>query len=179
MAPAKALAPDGLITSDASGNWGCGAFHNQNWFQLQWTHATIHWHITSKELLPVVIAAAMWGSKWAGKTIKALCDNMAVVHILRSHQSKDPTVMHLVRCLSLIESTYDFTIVSEHLPGKHNSLADALSRNSIAYFLSYCPQAQVDPTPIPSQLRKSLTSERPDWTSRNWASQFKAIISKA
>ena len=61
LAPAKALAPNGLITSDASRNWGCGAFHNQSWFQLQWTHTTIHCHITSKEL-PIVIAAAIWGS---------------------------------------------------------------------------------------------------------------------
>ena len=160
LAPAKASVPDGLITSDASGSWGCGAYHNQRWFQLQWTQSTINWHITSKELLPIVVAAAIWGSRWAGKTIKALCDNMAVVHILRSHHSKDPTVMHLVRCLSLIEATYDFTIVSEHLPGKHNSLADALSRDNLAYFLSYHPQAQPDPTPIPIQLRKSLTSER-------------------
>ena len=178
-APAKASAPDGLITSDASGSWGCGAYHNQRWFQLQWTQSTINWHITSKELLPIVVAAAIWGSRWAGKTIKALCDNMAVVHILRSHHSKDPTVMHLVRCLSLIEATYDFTIVSEHLPGKHNSLADALSRDNLAYFLSYHPQAQPDPTPIPIQLRKSLTSERLDWTSKNWASHFKTTISKA
>ena len=46
LAPVKALAPDGIIVSDASGNWGCGAFHDQKWFQLQWDQFSLPWHIT-------------------------------------------------------------------------------------------------------------------------------------
>ena len=36
LAPFHKEAPDGLITSDASGRWGCGAFNEHDWFQLQW-----------------------------------------------------------------------------------------------------------------------------------------------
>ena len=49
--------------SDASGVWGCGAFW---WFQVEWKE----WlgfqdvTITSKELLPLVIAAAIGGPQW-------------------------------------------------------------------------------------------------------------------
>ena len=35
LAPFHREAPDGLITSDASGRWGCGAFHELDWFQLK------------------------------------------------------------------------------------------------------------------------------------------------
>ena len=79
--PLKAEASDCLITTDASGSWGCGGFFDNKWFQMQWdprAHTT-PLHITIKELLPVVIATAIWGRNWAGKTVRALCDNMAVV----------------------------------------------------------------------------------------------------
>ena len=93
-----------------------------------------------------LIAASTWGHRWAGKTIRAFCDNMAVVHIINSRQSRDPDVIRLLRCLSLIESTLDFNITSKYLPGVHNDLADALSWNNCAYFLSHFPQAH----PVPS-----------------------------
>ena len=178
LAPFHKEAPDGLITSDVSGRWGCGAFHEHDWFQLQWNSTSEPWQITIKELIPIVIAASTWGHRWAGKTIRALCDNMAVVHIINSRQSRDPDVMHLLRCLSLIESTLDFNITSKHLPGVHNDLADALSRNNCAYFLSHFPQAHPVPTPLSALLLQVLVTSRPDWTSVDWASLFKTTISK-
>jgi len=48
LAPLKAEAPDSLITSDASGGWGCGAFHDNQWFQMQWDPHTTPLHITIK-----------------------------------------------------------------------------------------------------------------------------------
>lgn len=56
----------------------------------------------------------------AGKTVRALSDNMAVVHIINSKQSRNADVMHLIRCLTLIECAYDFVVVSKHLAGKQN-----------------------------------------------------------
>ena len=179
LAPLRAEAPDGLITSDTSGSWGSGAFHNDEWFQMQWNHSAASFHITIQELLPIVIAAAIWGANWEGKTIRARCDNMAVVHIIRTRQSKDPTAMHLVRCLSLIECAFQFTLVSKHIPGKHNDLADALSRNQLPHFLSHYPQAKPTPTKILAPLYEALISQTPNWTSISWANQFGNIISKA
>ena len=65
-----------------SGKWGCGAFSNQSWFQLQWPGDMESAHITIKELVPVVLAAAVWGKEWVGQTVQAHCDNAAVVEIL-------------------------------------------------------------------------------------------------
>ena len=48
--------PDVVITSDASGKWGCGAFCSQKWFHLQWSTLMNDVHITTKELTPTVLA---------------------------------------------------------------------------------------------------------------------------
>ena len=179
LAPVNRENPDGLVVSDASGQWGCGAFHGQEWFQLQWDHSILSMHITIKELLPVMIAAAVWGKTWSGKTIMALSDNAATVQIITQHHSKDPTAMHLVRCLTLIECHHDFSIVSKHIPGHLNTLADALSRDNLPYFLSHCPQASATPTTIPLSLVQALIISRPDWTSVDWPSLLKSISNTA
>ena len=51
--------PSLVVTSDASGRWGCGAFYNTQWFQLKWPESLPNYHITVKELIPVVIAATI------------------------------------------------------------------------------------------------------------------------
>ena len=122
---------------------------------------------------------AIWGRQWAGKTIRARCDNMGAVHIIHSHQSKDAYAIHLIRCLSLLECSLQFTLVSTHIPGKHNTLADALSRNNLPYFLSNHPQARLLPTPVPAPIHKALIAQQPDWTSPAWADLFANITSKA
>jgi len=101
LAPLKAENPDLEITSDASGTWGCGAFSEREWFQLQWDSSLASVDISIKELIPIIIASMLWGHKWKGKTVRALCDNMAIVHVLRSKHSKDSELMHLLRCLSM------------------------------------------------------------------------------
>lgn len=49
------------LTSDASGGWGCGAYTRSQWFMLQWAGPVTECHITAKEMVPIVIAAAIWG----------------------------------------------------------------------------------------------------------------------
>lgn len=90
--------PHGIITSDASGNRGAERFTNRSGSS---SNGTPFSDISIKELIPIVIAASIWGHKWAGKTSQACCD-MAVVHVLGSRQSRDSDVMHLLRCLALV-----------------------------------------------------------------------------
>ena len=70
----KRDSPDIQLISDASGSWGCGAFSGTQCFQLQWSDNTEQHHITIKELIPIVIAVAIWGKSWPGKTVQAQCD---------------------------------------------------------------------------------------------------------
>lgn len=92
--------PTVTVTSDASGVWGCGTYSSAgHWFQFQWPDVWASVHITGKELLPIVVACAVWGHQWNDRTIRCLCDNAAVVAILRSGSSKHGLVMHLLCCL--------------------------------------------------------------------------------
>ena len=125
------------ITSDASGSWGCGAFTSSGeWFQLEWPESWQEFHITVKELLPVVVAIAVWGIMWQGKSVRCLCDNAAVVAILRSGTSKNEQVMHLMRSLFFLAAANNISIVGEHIPEVENGAADALSRNNCSSFFS-------------------------------------------
>ena len=82
----KAEEPQVELWTDASGSWGCSTAWGTRWFQLSWERlpAAGQWNIMPQELLPIVVATAVWGHLWRGKTVLFYCDNMAVVATLRS-----------------------------------------------------------------------------------------------
>ena len=60
-----------VVTSDASDKWGCEAFLDDGkWFQISWQGFWLQVHITVKELLPVVVACAVWGRASQGNSIR-------------------------------------------------------------------------------------------------------------
>ena len=168
--------PQAVLVSDASGSWGCGAFWVTRWFQLQWPAAVSEYHITVKELIPIVLAAAVWEPEWLGLTVEARCDNAAAVEIVNWGDSKVPEVMHLMRCLAFIMAKYQFYLFATHIKGSSNHLADALSRNRHLYFLNSVPQAQQAPTHLSQELLDLIIIEKPDWTSRRWTELWSFIF---
>ena len=171
--------PDITVSSDASGSWGCGALCGSLWFQLKWAGAVVDSHITVKELVPIVIAAAIWGEQWAGSTVLANCDNAAVVAIINQGSSKDQECMHLMRCLSFIAAQFNFNLVAAHIKGVDNTLADALSRNNALLFFAQLPHAHPDPSTIPPELLDLLLLSKPDWTSQHWTELWSSIFDTA
>ena len=158
--------PEATITSDASGRWGCGAFTDSGeWFQFRWPAEWEGVHITSKELLPIVAACAVWGHLWQGFMVRCLCDNAAVVAIVRSGSSRDPCVMHLMRCLFFFTARYQLILAPVHLPGKLNVAADHLSRDALSSFLQLTPGAKDSPMrgyiPLSGLL---ILSTSPTWS---------------
>ena len=89
------------VLSDASGSWGCGAFTVQagEWLQLSWPQGWDHVNIAVKELLPVVLATAVWEQQWAGQHVLFISDNMAVVSALSAQSARNPMLFYLLRCL--------------------------------------------------------------------------------
>jgi len=124
MQAVRRATPAVRITSDGSGNWGCGAFSGQSWFQLKWVGQLLGHSITIKEFIPIVVAAAIWGHKWRGSTVQILCGNAAVVAILNQNSSRDREVMHLLRCLAFITAKFQFLITASHIPGIENTAAE-------------------------------------------------------
>lgn len=164
------------LTSDASGGWGCGAFCGIQWFMLKWAGSIEGCHITVKELVPIVIAAAVWGSEWQGRTVQVWCDNAAVVAIINQGSSRNKEAMHLARCLAFVLAKREFEMVATHIKGVDNSLADALSRDNLPLFRSLFPQAAPTPTAIPPALLDMLLISKPDWTSKRWTNLWSTIF---
>ena len=132
-------------------------------------------HITAKELVPITIAAVVWGRGWQGKVVRAWCDNEAVVCIVNQGTSRDPEVMHLVRCLAFVKARFQFKLVASHIRGSSNIKADALSRNNLQLFQSLHPQAAAEPTQIPEEVLDLLLVSKPDWMSGRWSSLWSSI----
>ena len=179
MAAVVRSPPSATVTSDASGSWGCGAFSSSGkWFQLAWSDQWKGYHITVKELLPIVLSMGVWGHEWQGQTVLCRCDNAAVVAILRSGSSTDRTVMDLIRSLFFILAHFNTFLMSEHLPGVLKGAADALSRDTLSLFHSQVPVAQPQQTDLPKALLQLLVHQRPDWTSVRWTSLWNDFLPK-
>ena len=160
------LVPTTTLTSDASGTWGCGAYWESKWFQLAWSDTVgVSSNIAVKELIPIVMAAAMWGKQWRGQVVNCRCDNMAVVAVIKSRASKESEIMHLLRCVAFIEARWEFTLVATHLAGRENTLADDLSRDRQQSFLQARSGLVMDQS-VPSQdLVDMVCNKKPDWLS--------------
>jgi hypothetical protein len=171
-------APGRMLTSDTSGSWGCGVFQGSQWFQLQWNPNLLSKSIAVKEMLPILIAAAIWGKMWKGKLIICYCDNQSVVAVIKARYSRDDELMHLLRSLFFFEACFGFQVQARHVPGVHNGVADALSRNKLPLFFLKAHSAEKSPTPIPVELLQLLQEVQTDWTSSSWRNTFSSILRK-
>ena len=104
-------------------------------------------------MFPIVLPAANWGHLWAKKRITFMCDNEAVVTVIRSGTSKCPKIMQLLRQLFFCAAKHNFPTTAQHTPGKLNIIADALSCFNMQVFHLAAPDADpapCSPAPLPS-----------------------------
>ena len=94
------------MSPDASGSWGCGAWRQSHWLQVQWGPQSQSLSITEKELVPIILACDLWGRAWQGRRVRCHCDNQVVVACLRSRTSKSEGLMHLLHCLVFEEAQH-------------------------------------------------------------------------
>ena len=60
--------------------------------------------ISVKELVPIVVTAALWGSRWRRSDVWFNCDNMTVVSMLKKRSAKGEVAHHFLHCLSFLYS---------------------------------------------------------------------------
>ena len=135
--------------------------------------------IAPKELVPIVIAMALWGPQIASSKVCSLCDNMAVVYTINKKSARDPKMSRLMRLLCLLCAMYDITLVAHHLPGSQNTSADALSRNQLNTFFSINPQASRVPAIIPRELQELTLNHSILTTSRTWTELWRTTLAMA
>ena len=170
----KPTNPPFVLRSDASGSWGCGAVHEDLWFQLQWPASWEAVSIAPKELVPIIVAVVLWGPYWAGQRVCCLCDNAAVVAAVNKGAARDPTLAHLLRILAFATAVLDIYVTACHYPGVNNTSADALSRDRLPLFFSLNPQASPVPAIIPPELQELVLNRELHWTSPSWMGLWSA-----
>lgn len=85
-------------------------------------------HISALELFVIVVAARCWSSLLQHRRVLVSCDNQAAVDVINSGFTKDHFMQRCLRQLWWTSALHDFEIRATHIPGAHNSIADALSR---------------------------------------------------
>ena len=105
---------DYQITTDASGSWGCRAVLETQWVQLAWSTEWKRMDIMAKELVPIVLSCAVWGPLILDKKLVFRCDNNSLVGAINKGSSKEPMVMHLLRCLWLFSAFFEIKSTAFH-----------------------------------------------------------------
>ncbi len=156
------------VTSDAAGSVGFAAIYQRQWFAGRWPPTACNLNIADQKLIPIVLAAHIWGHTWSRKRVVFRCDNMAVVLCLRQGSCRDRHLAFLLRELAIMAVLKSFTFTSVHLPGASNSQADSLSRFAFQAFFSAAPDVDLNSQPVPPPLLQHLLS--PPWMSRGKSS---------
>ena len=90
-------------------------------------------NITELEAANVVVALhTLLIPEDAGSHVRVWCDNVAAVHALRTGRCKNKVLMESARAVWMVQALLDVQISFEHIPGRLNTLADALSRAHLA-----------------------------------------------
>ena len=131
------------------------------------------------ELLPIVLASAVWGPAWHGQRILVHCDNTRAVTVANSGYSRAPQIMHLLQCLFFIRAHFEFLLQAVHIEETNNTLADAVSHNNHIFLDSQVFQSTHQRTPLPEELVLLLVVEQADWTSDHWTQWFMNCLQPA
>ena len=134
----------------------CHLMQLELWLVGKWSIAQQPLSIAYKECFPVVMAASLWGHRWATKRVEFCSDNIAVVSVQSSGTSKDPNMMVLLHYLSLVAARSSFAFTASYTPGWDSSIADALSLFDFQRFHHLAPHAAHVATPIPPSLLEQL-----------------------
>ena len=139
------------LYTDASGSLGYGAVYGSRWLYGAWSDEWKGCNITLLELYPIVLAVTTWGALLANHCIHFHINNLALVSIINQQASRDKHIMHFVRRLVITCLHFNILFQARHIPGKHNVLADHLSRLQVAKFRQLAPGAAQHPETV-SQL---------------------------
>ncbi|XP_069120279.1 uncharacterized protein [Argopecten irradians] len=144
------------LFTDASASIGFGAVFKDEWLYGVWAPNITKPHINALELYPIVAAIYTWGHQVENTAIWLFTDNMSLVSVLNSQSSRDPVIMTMVRALVLKCLHHNILIKAQHIEGRKNILADALSRLQIKRFKELLPSANPQPTPVHPQVDQTL-----------------------
>ena len=145
---------DVKLWTDASGQ-GFGIAFDREWSYGTWCPDEELQSIERKDLSPIVLALAMWGSHLSGQRLRVRCDNKTVCAVWKSGTTKAKPLMGLLRVGLLIAAWYNVVVSLVPISGVDNSVADSLSRLQVQKFKQLHPTA----APMPREPRRYVIRE--------------------
>lgn len=132
------------IHSDASGAMGFGVYFRGHWCAEPWPHkwvvSGVCTDLTFLELFPILVVVWLWGDHMANHSVHFWRDNLVVVYVLNSLNSRSHRVMVLVRAFTLRCLRLNILFWARHIPGLRNEVADALSHKQMVALAAYLAQ---------------------------------------
>ena len=138
------------LFTDASGS-GFAAVFGGRWIQGHFPEEWSSVNIAVKELLPIVLSVQLWGHQIQNTKILFMSDNQSVVFMINKKTSKDPMLMDLLRKLVVATMMNNIEFQAKHIPGKHNVIADLLSRFQDQRVFKMAPWLQQSKTDFPKE----------------------------
>ena len=139
--------------TDAAQSCGFGTIFGTHWTYGKWPDKWQLQDISVLELYPIMLGVHLWASRLKNKRVLFYSDNESVVHVINKQTSKHKGLLALVRQLVLICLSQNIYFKARHVPGRHNVLADSLSRLQVERFLSLTRGMDSLPTTIPPHLQ--------------------------
>ena len=140
--------------TDASSTIGYGGCFGTHWFCDRWgTEVSENVSMSARELCPIVVAAHLWGAEWSNKRIQVFCDNEGAVAVINKGYSSEKIMAKMLRVLTLISMSRNFTIKAVHIPGFKNVKADLISRFQLTRFKQMFPEMDEIATPVPEDVK--------------------------
>ena len=110
---------------------GLGAMCGQEIYAIVPLIGYQNYNIVPLEMINILVAIRTWAPQWQGRKVVFHCDNQAVVSVLNSGNTRDMTLATMACNINTITAHLDIDLVTVHIEGKLNVIADTLSRLSI------------------------------------------------
>ena len=110
---------------------GLGAMCGQEIYAIALPKGYQNYNIVHLEMVNILVAVRTWAHQWQGRKVVIYCDNQAVVSVLSSGHTRDMTLAAIARNINMITAFKDIELLTVHIEGKLNVVADTLSRLSI------------------------------------------------
>ena len=111
--------PDALFSCDAFPS-SCGGMMQASYFHEEFPSfiQEKQLHINALELLTIVVALKLWGSKLRGKKVLILCDNMSSCMLINRGISRDEFHQSCLREICYIAAQGEFIVRTQHIRTK-------------------------------------------------------------